>query len=35
MTLDQEINQLLVDVIFESVLERTLERLQELGVEVK
>jgi len=35
MTLEQEINAVLIQLIFEKVAERTLNRLQELGVEVK
>jgi hypothetical protein len=35
MTLDEQIDQLLVDLIFEEVTERTVERLKQLGVEVQ
>jgi len=35
MTLEEEINAVLVQMIFEKVAERTLNRLKELGVEVK
>lgn len=35
MTLDEQIDQLLVELIFEEVSERTIERLKQLGVEVQ
>lgn len=35
MTLDEQIDQLLVELIFEEVSERTIERLKDLGVEVR
>jgi len=35
MTLDKQIDQLLVELIFEEVTKRTIEQLKQLGVEVQ